>query len=189
MQRVRLFINFMFAGLIYFGFILQTPARAQDTSLPEESACRICHEDLYYLYDTGKWYCLCSEQRTCSGCHEGVDGVWDVDAAHAGLVANPLAQGARVCQDCHPDDAQVYIEKFAAVAWIDLNPTPRPTQTAYVPLKLAAGEEPFTPALEAKPFEAWQKLAFGFLGPAFLGAIGFGFKCWQADCQRSRREI
>jgi hypothetical protein len=187
MYRKSMLIMLVLGGLVWLCFRGVAPARAQDDSPSRNSACRMCHENLYYLYDTGKWYCLCGEQRTCTGCHKGVDDVWEVETAHEGMIANPLEQGAAICQDCHPDDAQVYIEKFAGVAWIDLNATPAPTRTAYVPVTLAAGEEPQTAALQPEPFKPWQKIALGVLGPAFLGVIVFGYKCWQADCKDRRR--
>jgi hypothetical protein len=189
MYRKILFGTILLAGLVYFCVCQTLSVRAQDVSPSEESSCRICHEKQYYLYDTGKWYCLCGEQRTCTDCHGGFDDVWEVDAAHAGMLANPLVQDPEICQSCHPDDAQHYIDKFAAVAGIDLQATPEPTQTPYVPVINSAAEEPLMPALEIQPDNTWRKLALGLLGLGFLGVIIFGYQCWQADCQNSRRAI
>jgi hypothetical protein len=30
-----------------------------------------CHEDLYYLHDTGKWYCITEHADRCTNCHDG----------------------------------------------------------------------------------------------------------------------
>jgi len=163
-----------------------TPARAQEALPSERSTCRICHENRYYLYDTGQWYCLCGKQRTCTDCHFGVDDAWDIEIAHESLVVNPIEHDATVCQDCHLEDAQDYIAKFAVVAGIDLNATPIPTPTAFVPPTLAAGEELHTASLQPQPLQTWQKLAFGGITLAFLGVIMFGYRCWQFDCGRRR---
>ena len=189
MNRNLIFAALLFVFMVVFSPHLAIPALAQDGSPSERSSCRVCHEDLYYNYDTGKWYCLCGEQRTCTDCHHGVEGVWEVNEAHSGLVVNPILKDPGVCEDCHAEDTHIFVEKFALVAGIDLNTTPVPTQTAYIPVSLSAGEEPSTLLLQAEPFKPWQKLALGLVGFALIGVVVFGYYCWKADCQRTGRTV
>lgn len=38
---------------------------------PVQGNCIACHEDLYFLHDTGKWYCLKESPMSCVDCHGG----------------------------------------------------------------------------------------------------------------------
>lgn len=161
-------------------------ALAQDDSPSRDSACKGCHEDRYYLYDTGRWYCLCGKQRNCIDCHKGNDDTWIVDEAHDGLVVNPILESPDICQDCHPDDVQEYIDKFSAVAGIDPNAIPDPTPTPYIPVALVSGKSPSTAVLEREA-RGWGWIAaLGLLGAALAGVFVFGFRCWKADCLARR---
>ena len=44
--------------------------------------------------------------QNCIGCHGGVDGVFSMEAAHEGVVRDPLGDSERVCGVCHTDSAQ-----------------------------------------------------------------------------------
>ena len=41
--------------------------------------------------------------QNCIGCHDGVEGEDDMDAAHEGVVRDPLGDSERVCGICHVD--------------------------------------------------------------------------------------
>ncbi|MBU1747920.1 MAG: cytochrome c3 family protein [Chloroflexi bacterium] len=45
--------------------------------------------------------------QNCIGCHGGVEGVDDKDAAHEGVVRDPLADSERVCGVCHAETSQL----------------------------------------------------------------------------------
>ena len=133
-------------AIFMVGTVLLVPggtslALAQDETVPEDTACKTCHEDQYYLYDSGKWYCLNETKVGCTECHGGNPGSATKECAHQGLIASPLANDAAVCQDCHPDDYLSKVQTFASVAGI--RPTPRPYST-YTPQQL------FQPRLKAR---------------------------------------
>jgi hypothetical protein len=44
--------------------------------------------------------------QNCIGCHGGVEGATDMEAAHEGVVRNPLVDSDRVCGICHVDTTQ-----------------------------------------------------------------------------------
>ena len=44
--------------------------------------------------------------QNCIGCHGGVDAVEDMDAAHEGVVRDPLGNSERVCGVCHAEAAE-----------------------------------------------------------------------------------
>lgn len=44
--------------------------------------------------------------QNCIGCHGGVEGAADMEAAHEGVVRNPLEESGRVCGICHVDATQ-----------------------------------------------------------------------------------
>ena len=67
-----------------------SPAFAQSEAPATEAACAACHESLYLLHDTGKWYCTCKRRADCTVCHAGQADTFDEDLAHQGLIANPI---------------------------------------------------------------------------------------------------
>lgn len=151
-----------------------TPAAAQEPT-PDDDSCYACHEQLYRLYDTGKAFCLCGAPMSCTCCHGGVTGELTEDAAHAGMVANPLVEDAPPCQACHTDDADAREAVFAARAGV--SGTPCPTMEAIV----AALVPPAAPA-EPAGLEAWQIALLALLGLAFIGLVFFAYRCWKTDC-------
>ncbi len=81
------------------------------------SFCLNCHEDLYYNYDTGKYYCLTEASTRCVDFHAGYPLAAQEQAAHVGLVAYPIVNGdISRCESCHPQDAQAHVDTFAARA-------------------------------------------------------------------------
>ena len=45
--------------------------------------------------------------QNCIGCHGGVEGIDDKDAAHEGMVRDPLEDSERVCGVCHAEATQL----------------------------------------------------------------------------------
>jgi len=78
------------------------------------NSCLSCHEDLYYLHDTGEYYCISEHKDRCVNCHEGNATVMDEKQAHLGLIVHPQENNGAKCQECHGDDAQARIDSFAA---------------------------------------------------------------------------
>jgi len=79
------------------------------------SSCYSCHEDLYYLHDTGKAYCLTVYKDHCVNCHSGNPKVMDKDQSHLGLIAYPQKDDGAKCQECHIQDAQARLATFASL--------------------------------------------------------------------------
>jgi cytochrome c553 len=184
MFRKIVFLTIMAAILV--GTALFSPggtgrALAQEEVPPEDTACRNCHEDQYYLYDSGKWYCLHETKVGCTECHHGRPDTQIKESAHAGLIANPLVQDAAVCQNCHPDDYEERAQTYVSIAGI--SPTPQPYAT-YTPSTLISqpGERAGkTRVLRAFPPGAWQVAGLSLLGVAFLVLFLFACRCWKAD--------
>jgi hypothetical protein len=105
----------------------------------------------------------------------------DEDLAHEGMIANPLEKNAAVCQDCHPDDYQARVDKFASIAGIRPTPRPCPTCTPSAQISQPPGGGGGTLMLRALPPGAWQTLGAGFLGIAFLLVFFFACRCWKID--------
>jgi nitrate/TMAO reductase-like tetraheme cytochrome c subunit len=96
------------------------PAHAQSATPPAEPKCIHCHEDLYFLHDTGKWFCLNDgTPMTCVDCHGGNPTALTQEAAHANRAAYPVVnENIRKCQECHPQQASERVDIFGHVAGI-----------------------------------------------------------------------
>ena len=88
-------------------------AKALDAN---SNSCLTCHDDLYYLYDSGKYYCITEHKDRCVNCHEGNASVMDEDQAHFGLILHPQENDGARCQQCHADDAQTKLATFASLS-------------------------------------------------------------------------
>jgi hypothetical protein len=148
---------------------------------PKDTSCINCHLDQYWLYDSGKSYCLNETKVRCTECHHGRTDTAVKELAHEGLIANPVVNDAAVCQECHPDDYRSKIQKFASIAGV--NPTPVPYSTC-TPSALVsqtsdgAGGPRFLRGLPSGP---WQAAGAALLGIAFLVVFLFACRCWQID--------
>jgi hypothetical protein len=178
---IPLFVSGAWIGLAF----LAPPAVLAVEETPDPaSRCLTCHENLYFLHDRGQWCCFCEKERTCTCCHGGNPDTMDEDLAHEDMVANPLASGSEVCQDCHPEDFAERVHRFSLAAGIDLTSPVSPTRTPHAPVIAGStgAERPSTPLLELQPLPPWQIAAFSLLGAAFLATLIFGYRCWKADC-------
>ncbi len=157
-------------------------AFAQEENSAADSTCISCHEDRYYLHDTGHWYCLNETKVGCTECHRGRPDMIVKETAHEGLIANPLINGAEVCQGCHPDDYQARVQTYGSVAGI--GPTHRPS-VSYTPSSVSipqTGESADGMRwLRALPAGGWQVAGFSFLGVSFLVSFLFVCRCWKID--------
>jgi hypothetical protein len=164
-------------------FASSRPALAQAETPTSESLCRSCHENLYFLHDSGQWCCFCERERSCTCCHGGNPDSADVGLAHEDLVANPIAENPGICKNCHPEDSSERIIRFSHAAGIDPTPSITPTGTAHPSIGAGStGGGPPSQLLEPNEPDPWQVAAFGFLGAAFIALFLFGFRCWKADC-------
>lgn len=156
-------------------------AFAQEETPPQDSSCVNCHEEQYYLHDTGNWYCLNETKVGCTECHRGHPEMRGKECAHEGLIANPLVNGAAVCQGCHPDDYQARVQTYASVA--GLRPTPL-SSVSYTPSASIPQTGESTDRmrlLQALPSDGGQVAGFSFLGVSFLASFLFVCRCWKID--------
>lgn len=88
----------------------------------EGSTCLSCHENLYYLYDTGKWFCVAKAPMDCVNCHGGDPTTLDQTAAHQHRTAHPIINGdTTTCQQCHTEDCADRVQQFDRIAGISQN--------------------------------------------------------------------
>jgi hypothetical protein len=99
------------AGYPGHALALQASFQAQSNN----SSCLTCHEDLYYLHDTGKSYCITVHKDRCVNCHEGNPVVLNKVQSHLGLIAHPQKNNGEKCQECHAQDAQAHLATFASM--------------------------------------------------------------------------
>ena len=156
-------------------------AFAKEENPPDNSSCINCHEDQYYLHDTGSWYCLNETKVGCPECHRGHRDMVNKECAHEGLIANPLVNDAAVCQGCHPDDYQARVQNYASIAGI--RPTPH-HHLSYTPSTSISQSETSTDSrrlLQALPHGGWQVAGLSFFGVAFVVSFLFARHCWKID--------
>lgn len=113
------FVAMMMSALILLA-IWVVPAQAQFNTAQAESGCTSCHENMYYLHDTGKWFCLHEETpMTCTGCHGGNPTAVTMEAAHANRTAHPIInENTSKCLECHPTQSSERVAIFAQEAGI-----------------------------------------------------------------------
>ncbi|MFZ5883258.1 MAG: hypothetical protein ACOYYI_05720 [Chloroflexota bacterium] len=81
--------------------------------------CIACHEDLYFLHDTGNWFCLRESPMTCVDCHGGNPNTLDKNLAHTQRAAHPiLNEDVSKCRQCHPQECDERVAYFDSIAGI-----------------------------------------------------------------------
>ncbi len=133
---VPLVLIAVFAALIMTLFI--SPAQAQ-ARIPlqsnDGSRCVTCHEDLYYLHDTGKAYCLKDAPMACVDCHGGDPTALTKESAHFNRAAHPVINDDdKKCYECHPAEAGTRLDKFRQVAGISEIKLAVPCEPASIPV-------------------------------------------------------
>jgi len=95
-------------------------AHAQEATLIADlGTCIKCHENLYFLHDTGNWFCIRESPMRCVDCHGGDPSSLKQEEAHAGREAHPVInEDVSKCQECHPAECDERVAKFDQVAGI-----------------------------------------------------------------------
>lgn len=84
------------------------------------SKCVTCHEDLYYLHDTGKAFCLQDSPMRCIDCHGGNPDATTKEEAHFNREAHPIINDDnKKCYECHPASAEERTLLFDKLAGIN----------------------------------------------------------------------
>ena len=117
------YTRWWYAVAVILGVVLLVatpqPATSQTQADTAEPGCIHCHEDLYYLHDTGKWFCLSESPMQCVGCHGGDPAATTKEAAHQNRTAHPIINGdTTTCKQCHIDDCDAHVAEFDAIAGI-----------------------------------------------------------------------
>ncbi|GAB4419855.1 MAG: hypothetical protein Kow002_07800 [Anaerolineales bacterium] len=122
-----------------------TPAKAQG-SLPENGNCVTCHEDLYFLHDTGNWFCLKDSPMRCVDCHGGNPAALTQEEAHYDRAAHPVVnEDISRCETCHMEECtdrvtalreRVQIHEVREAAYLPASTASNPTEN------LSANDEP-----------------------------------------------
>lgn len=135
------------------------PVSAAPSTGETANACLTCHEDQYYLHDSGCLYCLTDHADRCVDCHEGDAASMKKETAHAGLLVRPQENNGAKCQECHsPEETQARLAKFASEQGFDVVVKARP-YTPSVPLQSGFPDLP-----QANPLsETWPWLAGAFV--------------------------
>lgn len=182
MKSRMLVLVFLAAGVLLLLTAAAVPVRAQLAAPAEEgteevNSCRTCHTRLYQNYDSGRWYCLCAARNErCVACHRGDETLFHEDAAHAGLVPNPLVDPATYCGQCHPDDYQARVDAF--VEMTGAHPAEVAIHYDYAAPEVAPAQSNFL--TETRP--AWQ--VYSGVGLALAAFITFGIMCYR--CRKGK---
>jgi hypothetical protein len=127
-----------------------------------ENSCLSCHEDLYYLHDTGCWYCMTDVHKDrCTDCHEGNATSYKEEEAHLGLLRHPQENDGAKCKQCHTEDFKQRLDTFDAKVGFD----PAVETVAYVPAHTVETGFPETEPQELadkRPWAAGAIVLFGF---------------------------
>lgn len=120
--RWIVFLAVAFAVSAFWALTLPTEAHAaKQFSVTTDNSCLSCHEKLYYLHDTGCWYCMSEPHKDrCTDCHEGNPSAKKEEDAHLGMLMHPQENDGAKCLECHTaDDAQMRLAKFESIQGFD----------------------------------------------------------------------
>lgn len=112
--------SFLTGGLILLIALSMPTAVRADGPTPDNGTCMSCHEDLYFLHDTGNWFCLKESPMACVDCHGGNPGAFTKEAAHTDRASHPvLNDDVSKCQECHPDQCTERVNIFDQTAGLN----------------------------------------------------------------------
>lgn len=106
--------------LMLLSIFVATPAYAQSTAQDVDNGkCIKFHEDLYFLHDTGNWFCIRESPKACVSCHDGDPTATEQETAHYDRSAHPIVnEDISRCRECHTDADKCCecVKKFDQVA-------------------------------------------------------------------------
>lgn len=141
--------------------VLALPAQASAAPQMDDSSpnsCLSCHENLYYLHDTGCWYCVTAHKDRCAGCHEGNPAAYKEEEAHVGMILHPQENNGEKCLECHTaEEAQLKLNEFESVNGFNtVIHADAYTHSEFV-------KTDFPDVTASNPLETWFWLGAGFL--------------------------
>lgn len=162
---------------------------AQDPTPEDDRNCVVCHEHRYYLYDSGKWFCLCGSPMHCVYCHDGRTDSPIKEIAHEGIVRYPTAENAARCQTCHTEDTLSRLVTFGQIAGISTTPLPVITVTVEMPVAEEAESVSASFLHYLSQFPVWRLVGLGVVAILFVLVLIFGYHCWKIDCLSRKQPI
>ena len=168
-QKRQRFLLILFGLVLILASLLAAPQIVAHADGPcpaaEQGSCIQCHEDLYLLHDTGKWYCLKEAPMNCVGCHGGDSTALTKEAAHANRQAYPIInENSSKCRECHPAQSVARERFFRLSAGVPVVMV----EAAYIPAA-SVPEAPILPAeSQKKSFLEYLPLGIGLLMAAVL---------------------
>jgi len=156
------------AGTLALLVTWTAPAHAQSHTPQAEPECISCHENMYYLHDTGKWFCLHEETpMTCTGCHGGNPTAATKETAHFNRRAHPIInENTSKCSECHPQQSSERVAIFAQEAGI----SPVMVSEPYKPSYTIAEAQPIPVTGNDQP-SGWVPAIAGILFIFMIGSI------------------
>jgi hypothetical protein len=141
-------------GIFFLFLLLSKPKAAYADELaptPDEESCVSCHEDLYFLHDTGNWYCLKESPMSCVDCHGGDPLATTAERAHLDRAAHPVINDEiSKCQQCHPEECAERVQLFDQTAGISQVMVAAPYTPAYL-IEEGAAQSVGSPQQEQQP--------------------------------------
>ena len=105
---------------LLFSLLAVSPVYAQPLGQEENNGtCISCHENLYFLHDKGKYFCIRESPMRCVDCHGGDPSATTQESAHFNRSAHPVVnEDISRCQECHVDAEECCecLSKFEQVA-------------------------------------------------------------------------
>jgi len=124
-----------------------------------DNSCLTCHENLYYLHDTGCWYCMADAHKDrCVDCHEGNPAAYKEEESHVGMILHPQENNGEKCLECHTaEEAQIKLSEFESAAGFNTVTS----EDAYAHSEFVKTDFPEVTA--SNPLETWFWLGGSFL--------------------------
>jgi hypothetical protein len=161
-----LMIALMSAATLFVSGVEPTRVHAQEpTPMADHGSCIKCHEDLYFLHDTGNWFCIHESRMHCVDYHGGDSTSLKQEEAHANRKAHPIInEDISKCQECHPAQCAERVAKLDQVAGI----SEVLVAGSYQPTLVPVAEQPAVASTtESAIYPNWIS-AMEFITPVFL---------------------
>ena len=148
-KRSPFYLSILVIGVFILLVMVSTPATvyADDPHPTSDNGnCITCHEDLYFLHDTGNWYCLKESPMACVDCHGGNPIANTEELAHTERTAHPVINDdISKCQQCHPNECTERLQIFDETAGISKILVAAPYNPSYssdyIPANLVEAEQ------------------------------------------------
>lgn len=168
--RLCLAIPLVIAVTLFISAFKPTQVHAHEpTQLTDHGTCIKCHEDLYFLHDTGNWFCIRESPMRCVDCHGGDPSSLNQEEAHTNRKSHPIInEDISKCQECHPAECDERLAKFDQVAGISQVLVAVPYQPTLVPV---ADQILATPVTDTVEYINWISAMEMFLPVLLTGLV------------------